>query len=48
MIVTYQTHCTINILQHLNMMLVVVKSPFHFLKEEKKKLVHQQEARDFF
>lgn len=36
MIVTYQTHCTINILQHLNMMLVVVKSPFHFLKEEEK------------
>lgn len=36
MIVIYQTHCTINILQHLNMMLLVVKSPFHFLKEEEK------------
>lgn len=36
MIVTYRTHCTINILQHLNMLLVVVKSPFHFLKEEEK------------
>jgi len=36
MLVTYQTRCTINILQHLNVVLVVVKSPFHFLKEEEK------------
>lgn len=37
MLVTYQTRCTINILQHLyNVMLVVVKSPFHFFKEEEK------------
>lgn len=37
MLVTCQTHCTINILQHLNVMLVVVRSPFNFLKEEGEK-----------
>lgn len=48
MLVTHQTRCTIKILQHLNVMLVVVKSPFHFLKEEEKKYIHQQEAHSFF